>query len=76
MSVLDGFDACASSVPARLQYFVNGKFRNILFGFRGSSGSYSLGKVTDPGKLPGIVKPTTLSSGDKCLKDISPVVIL
>jgi hypothetical protein len=76
ITVLDGFNACSSSVPVKLQFFKNGKFRTIKSGTTKPNGSFNLGKVTAEGRYRALAKPTTLGSGDKCLKDISPVVRL
>jgi hypothetical protein len=76
VTVLDGFSACGSSVPVKLQYFRNGKFRTIASGTTKPNGTFNLGTVTADGRYRALAKPTTLGSGDKCLKDVSPVVRL
>jgi hypothetical protein len=76
ITVLDGYSACASGVPVKLQFFKNGKFRTIESGTTKPNGTYNLGNVTAAGKYRTLAKPTTLASGDKCVKDISPVVKL
>ncbi|HET7236178.1 MAG TPA: S8 family serine peptidase [Actinomycetota bacterium] len=76
ITVLDGYNACGSGVPVKLQFFKNGKFKTIASGVTKPNGSYNLGNVTNEGKYRTLAKPTTLGSGDKCLKDISPTVRL
>jgi subtilisin-like proprotein convertase family protein len=75
VTVLDGFSACASGVPVKLQIAgQGGGFKNVNSGTTKPNGSYNLGNVIDGERYRVIAKATTLPSGDKCLKDTSPTV--
>ncbi|HET7234992.1 MAG TPA: IPT/TIG domain-containing protein [Actinomycetota bacterium] len=75
VSVLDGFSACASGVPVKLQMKgQGGGFQNVNSGTTKPNGSYNLGSVTAGERYRVIAKAFTTPSGDKCLKDTSPTV--
>jgi uncharacterized protein (TIGR03437 family) len=76
VSVDDGFAGCAANVIVKLQYKQGGSWHTVATGSTDSGGSYNLGKVTEPGKYRVKAKKVTLSSGDVCLKDISPTATL
>ena len=72
VSVTDGFAACASGVPVRAQYRESGTWRTVASVLTNASGAYSAGGVSTSGRYRAIAGGTTLSSGDRCIKDISP----
>jgi subtilisin-like proprotein convertase family protein len=75
VSVTDGFSACASEVPVRIQHFDagTGRWKTVASALTKANGSYTAGGVADSGKYRAIAKKTTLPTGDKCLKATSPV---
>ncbi len=75
VSVTDGFSACASGVPVRVQHFnsTTGRWQTVESVLTRANGSYSAGGVADSGRYRAIAKKTTLSTGDKCLKATSAV---
>ena len=73
VNVKDGFSACASSVPVKVQHLIKGKWKTVAGVLTNADGSYKAVGLDDPGKYRTVAKKTTLSSGDVCVKDISPV---
>jgi subtilisin-like proprotein convertase family protein len=74
VNVVDGFAACGSGVPVKVQHFEDGKWRNVGADLTKVSGAFSVPGASDKGKYRALAKATTLGSGDVCLKDVSPVV--
>ncbi len=74
VSVNDGFAACASHVPVKLQHLQNGNWRTVGSATTTASGNYSIGLGNASGKYRALAPGRRLVSGDKCLKDVSPVV--
>jgi subtilisin-like proprotein convertase family protein len=75
VTVLDGFGACASGVPVKLQLKgQGGGFKNVRNGFTKPAGAYNLGTVIDGERYRVVAKTFSTPSGDKCLKDVSPTV--
>lgn len=73
VNVKDGFSACGASVPVNVQHLVKGKWKTVAGVLTKADGTYKAVGLDDPGKYRTVAKKTTLSSGDVCLKDISPV---
>jgi subtilisin-like proprotein convertase family protein len=73
VNVKDGFSACGASVPVNVQHLEHGKWKTKAGVLTKADGSYKAVGLDDPGKYRTVAKKTTLSSGDVCLKDISPV---
>lgn len=72
VNVTDGFTACRSRVPVKVQHRENGNWKTVGSTLTKSNGTYKVPGLTDPGRYRTLAKKTTLSSGDVCLKDISP----
>jgi hypothetical protein len=72
VNVTDGFAACASGVSVRVQHFEDGAWRTVASVLTKASGVYSAGVASAPGRYRAVARATTLSSGDKCMKDVSP----
>ena len=73
VNVDDGFAKCGSSVPVKVQHLEKGKWKTVSGVLTKSDGSYKAGGLGDKGKYRTLAKKTTLSSGDVCLKDVSPI---
>jgi subtilisin-like proprotein convertase family protein len=73
VTVLDGFSACASAVPVKIQHRVGPHWRTIGTATTAAGGSYTLGGAAASGRYRAIAKLVTLVTGDVCLKDRSPV---
>ncbi|MGZ4150396.1 MAG: IPT/TIG domain-containing protein [Actinomycetota bacterium] len=73
LHVTDGFSACASRVPVRLQHLRHRHWRTVVTVLTGANGTYSAPGLGAPGKYRAVAKHATLRSGDVCLKDVSPV---
>ena len=69
--VTDGYSACASSVPVKVQQLVNGRWHTLASGRTHASGAYSL-VWRGHGRFRTIAKRMTLGSGDVCPRAISP----
>ena len=72
VNVTDGFAACASGVPVRVQHYESGRWRTVASVLTNAGGAYSASGVSEWGSYRAIARATTLGSGDKCMKDISP----
>lgn len=73
VTVADGFAACASQVPVNVELRVEGRWRTVSHLLTDASGDYTV-VVSDAGRYRAVAKGFTLSSGDRCLKDVSPTV--
>ena len=73
IGVLDGFDACGSGVPVKVQRF-DGRWRTIGSVLASSDGTYRVPGTSEAGRYRSLAKSVTIASGDVCLKDVSPVV--
>lgn len=73
VNVKDGFSACGASAPVKVQHLEHGKWKTVAGVLTKADGSYKAVGLDDPGKYRTLAKKTTLSSGDVCLKDISPI---
>lgn len=73
VSVLDGFNACRSSVPVKLQHFRNGQWRNVGTDQTNGNGKFNFGPQNTEGKYRALAPKYTTPSGDVCLKKTSPV---
>jgi hypothetical protein len=74
VTVSDGTNACASTVPVKIQHRVNGNWRTVGTGTTSSTGSYSIHVANDPGKYRARATRSTLANGDVCGKAKSKVV--
>jgi subtilisin-like proprotein convertase family protein len=74
VSVDDGYSACASNVPVKVQRPEGGKWRLVGTARTGSGGGFVVAGTSEPGRYRAIAKKVTLASGDVCLKAVSPVV--
>ena len=72
VEVKDGFAACGSTVPVKVQHLEQGHWRTVAGAATKHDGSYKALGLDDPGKYRAVARKTTLSSGDVCLKHISP----
>ena len=72
VNATDGFAACESGVPVKVQHLEHGNWHAVGSTLTHSNGTYRIAGLTDPGKYRTVARKTTLSSGDVCLKDISP----
>jgi subtilisin-like proprotein convertase family protein len=72
-NVKDGFTKCGSNVPVKIQHLEKGKWKTVAGVLTKANGSYKAGGLDDKGKYRAVVKKVTLSSGDVCLRDISPI---
>jgi subtilisin-like proprotein convertase family protein len=72
VSVTDGFTACRSGVPVKVQHRENGNWKTVGSTLTKSNGTYRVAGLTEEGNYRTLAKKTTLASGDVCLKDISP----
>lgn len=68
ITVNDGFSACGTGVPVKVQFFRNGRFRTLGSTTTSSTGTYSVGGTTEDTKYRAVAKRTTLGFGDVCLK--------
>ena len=68
----DGFAACGSTVPVKVQHREHGSWRTVAGAVTKHDGSYKAVGLDDQGKYRAVARKTTLSSGDVCLKHISP----
>jgi hypothetical protein len=74
VSVADGFTACASSVPVKIQRRVSGAWKNVGSTTTSASGSYKKKIKDKPGKYRAKAPKVTLNAGvDICKVDTSPV---
>jgi subtilisin-like proprotein convertase family protein len=73
VDVTDGFADCGASVPVKVQHLQHGKWKTVAGVLTHANGSYHATGLLDPGKYRAVAKKTTLSSGDVCLKNVSPV---
>lgn len=73
VNVRDGFSACGSNVPVKVQHLVKGNWKVVAGVLSKADGSYKAIGLTDKGKYRTVAKKTKLPSGDVCLKDISPI---
>jgi subtilisin-like proprotein convertase family protein len=73
IGVLDGFDACGSGVPVKVQRF-DGRWRTVGSVLATSDGTYRVPGTSEAGRYRSLAKKVTIPSGDVCLKDVSPVV--
>jgi hypothetical protein len=74
VSVADGFTACASSVPVKIQRRVSGAWKNVGSTTTSASGSYKKKIKDKPGKYRAKAPKVTLNAGvDVCKADTSPV---
>jgi IPT/TIG domain len=74
VSVGDGFTACASSVPVKIQRRVSGSWKNVGSTTTSASGSYKKKIKDKPGKYRAKAPKVTLNAGvDLCKVDTSPV---
>jgi hypothetical protein len=69
----DGFAACAANVPVKVQRYSNGSWRTVASLITGAAGGFRAGGMAAAGRYRAVAKQVTLSSGDVCLKDRSPV---
>ncbi len=74
VGVVDGFAACASNVVVKLQHREHHRWRLVGEAFSQAGGSYQVGGLHDPGKYRAIAKTVTQSTGDVCLRTVSPVI--
>jgi subtilisin-like proprotein convertase family protein len=72
VNVTDGFAACRSGVPVKVQHLKKGVWKTVGSTLTKANGTYRVPGLTDPGKYRTVAKKITLGSGDVCLKDISP----
>ena len=72
VNVTDGFTACRSGVPVKVQHLENGNWKTVGSTLTKADGTYKVAGLTEDGKYRTLAKKTTLGSGDVCLKDISP----
>ncbi|MGH2595465.1 MAG: IPT/TIG domain-containing protein [Actinomycetota bacterium] len=72
VDVSDGFAACGSIVPVKVQHLEHGHWKAVAGAVTKHDGSYKALGLDDPGKYRAVARKTTLSSGDVCLKHISP----
>jgi hypothetical protein len=74
VSVGDGFTACASSVPVKIQRRVSGSWKNVGSTTTSASGSYKKRIKDKPGKYRAKAPKVTLNAGvDLCKVATSPV---
>ena len=74
VSVTDGYSACRSGVPIKVQRLKKGNWKTVGSTLTKANGTYRVPGLTLSGKYRTVAKKTKLSSGDVCLKDISPKV--
>ncbi len=72
--VEDGFSACASHVPVKVQRRQGGSWRTVGRDETGGGGAFVVPGTGEPGRYRAIAKSVELPSGDLCRKAISPVV--
>lgn len=72
VTVVDGFGACASDVLVRVQHLDGAVWRTITTVLTKASGNYSAGGVSESGTYRAVARAAKLSSGDRCMKAISP----
>lgn len=70
----DGFTACTANVTVKVQHLKKHKWRMVAGDLTGSDGAYTVIGLKDRGKYRAVAKGLTSSTGDVCLKAISPVV--
>ena len=71
VNVTDGFSACRSGVPVKVQHRENGRWKVVGATLTKPDGTYTVPGMSDAGKYRAVAKRITLASGDVCLKDIS-----
>jgi hypothetical protein len=73
VSVSDGFTACVSSVPVKIQRRVSGNWKNVGSTTTDANGSYKKKVKDKEGKYRAKATKVTLNNGvDICLVDNSP----
>ena len=73
VDAIDGYAPCTASVPVKVQHRKNHKWRTVAAVLTHADGSFTAPGLLDPGKYRAVAKKTTLSTGDVCVKAISPV---
>ena len=71
VSVSDGFAACASSVPVKLQRKVSDSWKTVKSVTTSATGSYRAELADRSGTYRALVSTTAMPSGDTCAKAIS-----
>jgi hypothetical protein len=74
--VRDGFDACASQVPVKIQHLEHGAWKTVAKTNTSEAGSYSVARLAEHGRFRAVAPGRKLESGDRCLKGISRIVTL
>jgi subtilisin-like proprotein convertase family protein len=74
VSVSDGFAACASAVPVKVQHLVNGRWRTIASLTTDTTGAFGTGGAREEGRYRAIAKRITTTSGEICQKAKSAAV--
>jgi subtilisin-like proprotein convertase family protein len=76
VTVLDEFTACASAIPVKVQHFEEGEWKTVAALVTGAQGFFTTSAApSEPGRYRAIARAITLSSGDRCLKAISPTAV-
>jgi hypothetical protein len=71
VTVTDGFSACSSSVPIKLQLrSSSGRWQTIDRSTTSATGTFRA--TLAPGRYRIVAKKLTLQAGDACLKAVSP----
>ena len=73
VNVRDGFEPCGKNVPVKVQHLKHGKWKAVGGVLTKANGSYKAIHLVGRGKYRTVAKKTTLSSGDVCLKAVSPI---
>jgi subtilisin-like proprotein convertase family protein len=73
VDAIDGFAPCTTNVPVKVQHLKHHKWRTVAGVLTHADGSFTAVGLLDPGKYRAVAKKTTLSTGDVCMKVISPV---
>ena len=63
VSVTDGFTACRSRVPVKVQHLENGNWHTVGSTLTKSNGTYKVAGLTDPGNYRTLAKKTSLPRG-------------
>ena len=71
VNVSDGFAACASSVPVKLQRKVSGSWKTVKSVTTSATGSYRAELSDRSGMYRALLPKTAMPSGDTCAKAIS-----
>ncbi len=74
VTVNDGFSACASDVPVKVQRREHGHWELVGTDRTAGNGRFVVLGTNDPGRYRALAKKVTLPSGDVCLKAVSPAV--